>query len=121
MPAWRLLPATGDGRYDEVIERILHNVVVTRGRRQVPGGDIVVCRAFAVGEEVRLELPARPRFTAADPRIDATRGCVAVERGPLVCCAGALADRRTAPLRLVPCHRWARRGPSTMRVRLPTA
>jgi DUF1680 family protein len=27
-----------------------------------------------------------PRFTAADPRIDAVRGCLAVERGPEVLC-----------------------------------
>ena len=29
---------------------------------------------------------SRRRFTAADPRIDAVRGCVAVERGPEVLC-----------------------------------
>ncbi|MFC7760451.1 hypothetical protein ACFQY4_22310 [Catellatospora bangladeshensis] len=29
----------------------------------------------------------RPRFTRPDPRIDAVRGCVAVEQGPLVLCA----------------------------------
>jgi uncharacterized protein len=28
----------------------------------------------------------RPRFTRADPRVDADRGLVAVERGPLVYC-----------------------------------
>ena len=27
-----------------------------------------------------------PRFTAGDPRLDATRGAVAMERGPLVYC-----------------------------------
>ncbi|MEU4765200.1 beta-L-arabinofuranosidase domain-containing protein [Actinosynnema sp. NPDC023794] len=141
-------------------------LVTTHGRRQVPVGDIVVYRSFAVGEEIRLELPTRPRFTAPDPRIDATRGCVAVERGPLVYCAesGGEADldalrvddtvppvdaeagvevrarfdvpgpdgwpygppeptggstRATTPLTLVPYHRWARGGPSTMRVWLP--
>lgn len=31
-----------------------------------------------------LSLPVQPRFTYPDPRIDAVRGCVAVERGPLV-------------------------------------
>ena len=30
------------------------------------------------------EMP--PRLTEADPRIDAVRGCVAIERGPLVYC-----------------------------------
>ncbi len=141
-------------------------LVTTHGRRQVPVGDIVVYRTFAVGEEIRLELPTRPRFTAPDPRIDATRGCVAVERGPLVYCAevpgdgdldtlrvddsappvdaGAGVETRarfdvprpdgwpygppeptdghaatTTPLTLVPYHRWARGGPSTMRVWLP--
>jgi DUF1680 family protein len=29
----------------------------------------------------------RPRWTTPDPRIDAVRGCVALERGPLVMCA----------------------------------
>ena len=28
-----------------------------------------------------------PRWTAPDPRIDAVRGCVAAERGPIVYCA----------------------------------
>ena len=134
--------------------------------RTVPAGDLVVRRDFTVGEEIRLELPMRPRFTRPDPRIDAVRGCVAVERGPIVFCAESVGgesgdldalqvevtaqpadaggevamrarfdapadtpwpygateptpDTDTALLRLVPYHRWARRGPSTMRVWLP--
>lgn len=35
---------------------------------------------------VELNLPVEPRFTWPDERIDAVRGCVAVERGPLVLC-----------------------------------
>jgi DUF1680 family protein len=58
--------------------------------REVPPGSAVVEREFAVGEEVRLRLPMKPRFTWPDPRIDAVRGCVAVERGPLVYCAEAV-------------------------------
>jgi DUF1680 family protein len=124
------------------------------------------------GDAVLLELPLEPRFTWPDPRIDAVRGCVAVERGPLVLCAEsvdlpagvALDDVRVDPgaapeadgdgavvrarvlapagdddalpyggapagapgdadlrLALVPYHRWAERGPSTMRVFVPTA
>ncbi len=118
-----------------------------------------------------------PRVVAADDRIDAVRGCVAVERGPEVLCAespdqsvddvaelvvdtavplreedglvvatgrrSATADRawpypETAgagpdlqsgptgpagePLAIVltPYHDWANRGPSTMRIWLPT-
>src|SRR6185295_11715962 len=100
-----------------------------------------------------------------DPRIDAIRGCVAVERGPIVLCAESVdlpagvdlhalgvlphAEERdgavvvtghavqppghswpygiameptttgTVVVPLIPYHRWARRGPSTMRVWLP--
>ncbi|MFE6968705.1 glycoside hydrolase family 127 protein [Isoptericola sp. NPDC057653] len=43
-----------------------------------------VGRPLAAGDAVVLELPVTPRLTAADPRVDDVRGCVAVERGPLV-------------------------------------
>ncbi|KOU55848.1 glycosyl hydrolase [Streptomyces sp. MMG1533] len=43
-------------------------------------------RTWAPGDQVVLELPLEPRLTAADPRVDAVRGCVAIERGPLVYC-----------------------------------
>jgi uncharacterized protein len=136
--------------------------------RPVSPGTAVLRRDFVVGEEVWLELPLRPRWTFPDPRIDAVRGCVAVERGPVVFCAESndqdgqeLDDLRVdltalpqespygvtlsgrlgrpaaatwpyagnphwilshpVPVRLVPYHRWARRGPSTMRVWLPTS
>ncbi|HEX6469113.1 MAG TPA: beta-L-arabinofuranosidase domain-containing protein [Streptosporangiaceae bacterium] len=49
-------------------------------------------RDWRPGDEFRLDLPVRPRWTRPDPRIDAVRGCVAVERGPLVYCAESLAD-----------------------------
>jgi uncharacterized protein len=39
------------------------------------------------GTSFALSLPVEPRFTWPDERIDAVRGCVAVERGPLVLCA----------------------------------
>lgn len=42
--------------------------------------------AFAADDRVELTLPVEPRFTAADPRVDAVRGCLAVERGPQVLC-----------------------------------
>jgi len=43
-------------------------------------------RTWAPGDQVVLELALEPRLTAADPRVDAVRGCVAIERGPLVYC-----------------------------------
>ena len=139
-------------------------------RRVVPAGNAVVERVFASGDEITLRLPLEPRWTLPDPRIDAVRGCAAVERGPLVMCAESVdvpgqqhvdllrvdasnpprddgdavvvaASLLDAPeqdwpyteagrtdavpasepieLRLIPYHRWATRGPSTMRVWLP--
>ena len=41
---------------------------------------------FHPGDTVEVELPIRPRVTRADPRVDAVRGCVAIERGPEVLC-----------------------------------
>ena len=54
--------------------------------RPVAPGVASVHRPFSVGERLELELPMTPRWTFPDPRIDAIRGCVAVEKGPLVLC-----------------------------------
>jgi DUF1680 family protein len=144
-------------------------------RRRVRPGVVDLTRAFAVGDEVRLELPIAPRWVMADPRVDAVRGTLAVERGPVVLCvesvdlprgvevdavrvdpksppaerdghvlvtgelrrgasnpwpyysigtatAGAATTRvhQEAEIPLVPYHSWANRGPSTMRVWIPT-
>ncbi|MFG3685032.1 glycoside hydrolase family 127 protein [Micromonospora sp. NPDC047740] len=129
-------------------------------------------RTWRRGDKVVLYLPMAPRFTYPDARIDAVRGCVAVERGPLVLAlesvdvtgvetvdelrvdpsepprlvdgrvvvrcrrvrpqdhdwpyrsAGAEsapgAGEEFAEVALVEYHAWANRGPSTMRVWLPT-
>lgn len=50
----------------------------------VAAGWAEVTRAFRGGDVVELELPMTPRLVVPDPRIDAVRGCVAVERGPEV-------------------------------------
>jgi DUF1680 family protein len=62
--------------------------VLTDGgsRKTVGTGTAVVTRSFVVGDTIELELPLGPRWTVPDPRIDAIRGCVAVEQGPLVLC-----------------------------------
>ncbi len=43
-------------------------------------------RTWRTGETVVLDLATDPRVVTADPRIDGVRGCVALERGPLVYC-----------------------------------
>ncbi|MFF3984671.1 glycoside hydrolase family 127 protein [Streptomyces sp. NPDC001797] len=49
-------------------------------------GWLRLSRTWTPGDLVVLELALEPRLTAADPRVDAVRGCVAIERGPLVHC-----------------------------------
>lgn len=140
--------------------------------RPVGPGSVTERRTWRRGDEIVLSLPVAPRFTFPDERIDAVRGCVAVERGPLVLALESvdvpgvdtvdelrvdvgepprLVDGRvtvrcrrvhpndhewpyrpdrdeSAPVggevldgvALVEYHAWANRGPSTMRVWLPT-
>jgi uncharacterized protein len=151
-----------------------------------PGWVTVGAATLAAGAVVSLDLPVTPRLTWPDPRVDAVRGTVAVERGPLVLALESVdlpdgvaldqvrLDPAVAPraqgdgavvrahavalpgggagtppfasgargadspetrggagpdddggsvaldLPLVPYHRWAERGPSTMRVFIPT-
>lgn len=139
-------------------------------RRVEPGWEDIT-RRWVPGDRLLLTLPTAPRYSWPHPRIDAQRGCAAVERGPLVLTLesvdlpsgwtiedlrldtsgepladvdGALvhcalvddpvaeplappygstqepsATRENARVRLIPYHRWAERGPSTMRVFLP--
>ncbi len=49
-------------------------------------GTAEVTRVFSAGDVVVLDLPVGPRWSTADPRVDAVRGSVAVERGPQVLC-----------------------------------
>lgn len=61
-------------------------------RLTVDGDDIPVAagslapvtRVWTAGTMIELMLPMDVRVTHADDRIDAVRGCVAIERGPLV-------------------------------------
>ena len=54
--------------------------------RVPPPAYLRVRRAWRAGDEVRLRLDMAPRWTYPDPRVDAVRGCAAIERGPLVYC-----------------------------------
>jgi DUF1680 family protein len=50
----------------------------------VPGSYAPVRRSWQSGDVLELALPMPVRLVEADERIDAVRGCVAIERGPLV-------------------------------------
>jgi DUF1680 family protein len=147
-------------------------VTIDGDTRPVGPGLFIERRTWRRGDEVVLSLPMAPRFTYPDDRVDAVRGCVAVERGPLVFavesvdvpgvntvdelrvdtsqpprlvdgrvtvrCRRVRPDGHDWPYRtdatesapavgeeldevpLVEYHAWANRGPSTMRVWLPT-
>ncbi|CAH0234946.1 Non-reducing end beta-L-arabinofuranosidase [Microbacterium oxydans] len=115
----------------------------------VRGGSVSVHRAFRTGDVIELSFPLVPRITPAHPMVDAVRGSVVIERGPEVLALESIdfgADvgeaivsgepverdgRVILPVRrrstdavvaapLVAYHDWARRGPSTMRVWIPT-
>ncbi|WP_406333554.1 glycoside hydrolase family 127 protein [Streptomyces sp. NBC_00203] len=62
------------------------DTVYDRTDAPVTDGWLRLERTWAPGDQVVLELALEPRLTAADPRVDAVRGCVAIERGPLVYC-----------------------------------
>ncbi len=53
-------------------------------------GYLQIARAWKRGDVVELDLPMPARLTEAHPRIESTRGCVAIERGPLVYCLEAV-------------------------------
>ncbi|SEG99974.1 hypothetical protein SAMN05444920_114250 [Nonomuraea solani] len=55
-----------------------------RLRPVAPGTYARTRRLFRPGDQVQLRMPMPARVLVADDRVDATRGCVAVMRGPLV-------------------------------------
>ncbi|HEV8461873.1 MAG TPA: beta-L-arabinofuranosidase domain-containing protein [Gaiellaceae bacterium] len=61
-------------------------VATVDGHPVEPGRYVRLTRRWQEGDRVVLELDVSPRLTAANPRIDAVRGCVALERGPVVYC-----------------------------------
>ncbi len=50
------------------------------------GNYVTLTRVWQPGDVVQLDLEMHPRLTAPNPRVDAIRGSLAIERGPLVYC-----------------------------------
>ena len=63
--------------------------LTVNGERQTlnaPAGYAILDQAWQPGDVVTLSLPMEPTLLAAHPRVDPTRGSVAILRGPLVYC-----------------------------------
>jgi hypothetical protein len=73
VPAWSRASTITDGVRDPMA--VPAGTYWTSGPREWRAGDVIT-----------LDLDMTPRVTVPDPRIDAVRGCVALERGPLVYC-----------------------------------
>jgi DUF1680 family protein len=55
-----------------------------------PPGYLRLTRTWRVGDELVISLPLTPRWVKPDHRIDAVRGTVALERGPVTYCIESL-------------------------------
>lgn len=64
-----------------------------RGPHAAAAPAFVCDSGLGPGAVIDLVLPLAPRYVYADERIDAVRGCVAIERGPLVLCAESIDQR----------------------------
>jgi hypothetical protein len=49
-------------------------------------GYLVLERTWQAGDSIDLDLGMEPALVASNPRIDATRGCLAIQRGPIIYC-----------------------------------
>ena len=67
-------------------------------RAGVSPGYHVLHRPWQKGDVITLHLDVTPRWTYPDRRVDAIRGCVAIERGPLVYCFEQADQLDGAPL-----------------------
>jgi hypothetical protein len=77
-------------------------------RTSVSAGYQVLHRQWRPGDVITLHLDLTPRLTYPDRRVDAVRGCVAIERGPLVYCfeqADKLDGARVDDLAVRLCYR----------------
>jgi uncharacterized protein len=55
----------------------------------IENGYLVLNRPWMAGDVMELNLPIQAVLVESNPRIDATRGCLAIQRGPLIYCLEA--------------------------------
>ncbi|MBI9050191.1 MAG: glycoside hydrolase family 127 protein [Anaerolineaceae bacterium] len=53
---------------------------------QIKQGNLVLERVWKADDRIDLKLDIEPVLVASNPRVDATRGCLAIQRGPIVYC-----------------------------------
>jgi len=67
-----------------------NQTLVINGVRQekvtIENGYLILDRTWKSNDLIEFDLNMRPDFIASNPRIDATRNCLAIQRGPLVYC-----------------------------------
>jgi uncharacterized protein len=54
--------------------------------RDIKKGYVTIERMWQTGDVVELDFPMPAFLVEADPRLDSVRGCVAIQRGPIVYC-----------------------------------
>lgn len=55
-------------------------------KAEISDGYARICRNWKLQDVVELNLTMKPQWIGANPRVDAIRGCVALQRGPLIYC-----------------------------------
>ena len=148
IPGWARGEVTPGDLYAFADERAGDFRVLVNGEEQqgsLEDGYFCITRRWKAGDEVSLELPMAPRFVRAHEAVEADRGRLAVERGPLVYCAewpdnagdvlevrvsagdklsvesrpdllGGIQVIRDGDLTLIPYYAWNHRGPGYMEV-----
>jgi len=80
--AWALSMRIPEWSHDPVLS--INGEIVNDARHEK--GYLVIQRVWQVEDIIELELNMEAMFVASNPRIDATRGCLAIQRGPIVYC-----------------------------------
>ncbi len=153
IPGWVHGEVTPGGLYTYADDKKLYYSVLVNGEAvsdmELENGYLGIKRRWQEGDEVMIHFPMPARLVKADDRVEADRGRLAVEKGPIVYCAewadneGDVRNAVLAPeepllvthdsalcgidrissgsLNLIPYYAWNHRGKGPMAVWLPTS